>query len=36
MSSQFDAVTVRVKPNIHYKGRSISYVIECQDGSKKH
>ncbi|WP_335956485.1 pyrimidine/purine nucleoside phosphorylase [Acinetobacter bereziniae] len=35
MSSQFDAVTVRVKPNIHYKGRSISYVIECQDGSKK-
>ncbi len=36
MSSQFDAVTVHIKPNIHYKGRSISYVIECQDGSKKH
>ena len=35
MSSQSDAVTVRVKPNIHHKGRSISYVIECQDGSKK-
>lgn len=35
MSSQFDFVTVHIKPNVHYKGRSISYVIECQDGSKK-
>lgn len=35
MSSQFDFVTVHIKPNVHYKGRSISYLIECKDGSKK-
>ncbi|RZG76695.1 pyrimidine/purine nucleoside phosphorylase [Acinetobacter sp. WCHAc060025] len=35
MAIQFDFVTVHKKPNIHFDGRSISYLIECQDGSKK-
>ena len=35
MTIQFDFVSVRKKPNIHFNGRSISYLIECKDGSKK-
>ena len=35
MSIQFDFVSVKKKPNIHYNGRSISYIIQCQDGSQK-
>lgn len=35
MSTRIDFVTVQKKPNIYFEGRSISYVIECADGSKK-
>lgn len=35
MSTQLDFVTVQKKPNIYFNGRSISYAIECADGSKK-
>lgn len=34
MSTQLDFVTVQKKPNIYFEGRSISYIIECADGSK--
>lgn len=35
MSKQFDFVSVRKKPNVHFGGRSISHVILCEDGSQK-
>ena len=35
MSTQFDFVSVRKKPNVHFGGRSISHVIQCEDGSQK-
>ncbi len=35
MLNQIDSVTVYKKPNIYFKGRSISYNIECADGTKK-
>ena len=35
MSAQLDFVSIQKKPNIHFEGRSISYLIECADGSKK-
>lgn len=35
MSTQLDFVTVYKKPNIYFQGRSISYAIECADGTKK-
>ena len=35
MSDQIDFVSVHKKPNVYFGGRSISYLIECEDGSKK-
>ncbi|NHB57350.1 pyrimidine/purine nucleoside phosphorylase [Acinetobacter shaoyimingii] len=35
MTSQLDFVTIHKKPNVYFQGRSISYLIECKDGSKK-
>ncbi|CAI3111794.1 Pyrimidine/purine nucleoside phosphorylase [Acinetobacter calcoaceticus] len=35
MSNQFDFVSIKKKANVHYEGRSISHVIELEDGTKK-
>lgn len=35
MQSQFDFVSVSKKPNIHFGGRSISYVIKLENGQTK-
>lgn len=35
MSQQLDSVSIYKKPNIHFNGRSISYLVEFKDGSKK-
>ncbi|MGE8542196.1 MAG: pyrimidine/purine nucleoside phosphorylase [Acinetobacter sp.] len=35
MSDQFDFVSVKKKPTIHYGGRSVSHLLQMQDGSKK-
>ena len=35
MSKQFDFVSVTKKPTIHYGGRSVSHVLQMEDGTKK-
>ena len=35
MGDQINFVSIHKKPNIHFNGLSISYVLECEDGMIK-
>ncbi|HEO1767927.1 TPA: pyrimidine/purine nucleoside phosphorylase [Acinetobacter baumannii] len=35
MSNQFASVSIIKKANVHYKGHSISHLIQLEDGTKK-
>lgn len=35
MSNQFDSVSITKKASVHYKGHSVSHLIQLDDGTRK-